>query len=441
MTFNAFFSRLLLCLFLLTSAAALHAKVQEIRIWQSPEQLRLVFDLSKPIEHRIFTLSKPHRVVIDLKNTNVNYNLNKLSTKDTLISRIRSGKRGKRDFRIVLDVTEALSPNSFDLPPNKKYPNHRLVIDLERKQAGKQQAAIIQAAQYQRAKRNIIIAIDAGHGGEDPGAAGPGRIREKDVVLSIAKRLQKLIKGAPGFSPFMVRTGDYYIGLRARTKKARKAKADFFVSIHADAFRNPKANGSSVYVLSQRGATSENARWLADRENAADLIGGVSLEDKEDHLARTLLDLSMTAKRASSIQLGKHILGKLRHVSRLHKTRVEEASFVVLKAPDMPALLVETGFISNPKEARKLRSAAHQKKLAQSIFSGIKQYFTQHPPQGTLLAWQQKQGKQRTYKVKSSDTLFTIALKYDVTVSQLKRLNRLQSNRLKVGQKLKIPSS
>ncbi len=441
MNFKQHLSQLTLCVLLLTLTPSLYAKVQEIRIWQSPEQLRLVFDLSRPIEHQIFTLSKPHRVVIDLKNTKVYYNLNKLSTKDTLISRIRSGKRGKHDFRIVLDVNEALSPNSFALPPNKKYPSHRLVIDLERKQKNKQQAAIIQATQYQRAKRNIIIAIDAGHGGEDPGAAGPGRIREKEVVLRIAKHLQKLIKQSHGFSPFMVRTGDYYIGLRARTQKARKAKADLFVSIHADAFRNPKANGSSVYVLSKRGATSENARWLADRENAADLIGGVSLEDKEDHLARTLLDLSMTAKRASSIQLGKHILGKLGHISRLHKKRVEEAAFVVLKAPDMTALLVETGFISNPKEARKLRSSSYQKKIAKAIFAGIKKYFSQHPPQGTLLAWEQKQKQLRIYKVKSNDTLFTIALKYDIAVSQLRRINRLKTDRLKVGQTLKIPNS
>lgn len=432
--------RLIALILVFGFASHAFAKVQEVRVWQSPDQLRLVFDLTKPIEHKIFTLVNPNRVVIDLKNTKLNYDLSKLVIKDTLIKKIRSGKRGKRDFRIVLDVSEKLSPNSFDLQPNKKYRNHRLVIDLDRPKVKKAAPIVVQASKY-KSKRDIIIAIDAGHGGEDPGATGPGRIQEKVVVLKIAKRLERLLKKAKGFKPFMVRTGDYYIGLRERTRKAREANADFFVSIHADAFRNPRANGSSVYVLSKRGATSENARWLADRENAADLIGGVSLEDKEDHLARTLLDLSMTAKRSSSIQLGKHILGKLGHISRLHKRRVEEAAFVVLKSPDVPALLVETGFISNPKEAKKLRSSRYQQKLAQSIFDGIKLYFTKNPPRGTLLAWQKKQGKERIYKVKSGDTLFTIALKYDVAISQLRRVNRLKSDRLKVGQSIKIPSS
>lgn len=435
------FYRLILSLILLSIAPSLLAKVQEVRIWQSPDQLRLVFDLTQPIEHKIFTLPNPNRVVIDLKNTKVNYDLAKLSTKDTLIRSIRSGQRDKNDFRIVLDVSENLSPNSFDLPPNEKYPNHRLVIDLDRQKSQTRRSVVVEAVQSTGGKRDIIIAIDAGHGGEDPGAIGPGGIREKVIVLSIAKRLEKLLKKEKGFKPFMVRTGDYYIGLRERTRKAREANADFFISIHADAFRNPRANGSSVYVLSKRGATSENARWLADRENAADLIGGVSLEDKGDHLARTLLDLSMTAKRSSSIKLGKHILGKMGHVSRLHKRRVEEAAFVVLKSPDVPALLVETGFISNPKEARKLRTSRYQQKMAQSIFSGIKQYFSKSPPRGTLLAWQKNQGKERIYKVQSGDTLFTIALKYDVAVSQLRSANGLKSDRLKVGQNIKIPSS
>lgn len=418
------------------------ADVQEVRVWQSPDKTRLVFDLSAPSEHKIFTLSNPDRVVIDLSDAKMLADLDGLDTRSTSIRKLRSGTRNRNDLRIVIDVAEPVTASSFPAAPNDVYKNHRLVVDLERLEKSRIVAPVKQADNYTDNKRNIIIAIDAGHGGEDPGAIGYGRTKEKNVVLSIAKELERLLKAESGFAPFMVRTGDYYIGLRERTSKARKANADFFVSIHADAFKYANASGSSVFVLSERGATSEAARWLADKENESDLVGGVSLEDKEDHLAMTLLDLSMTHKRNASVQLGTSILGQMGKVSRLHKNHVEEAAFVVLKAPDIPALLVETGFISNPQESRKLADRNYQKKLALAIFNGVTEYFRNHPPRGTLLAAQRDQSPlYNTYVIRSGDTLSDIAVRNGVAVNDLRRLNDLKNDQLRVGQRLKIPNS
>jgi len=342
----------------------------------------------------------------------------------------------------VIDVTEPVTASSFPLVPNNVYSNHRLVVDLERIQKARVVAPVKKADSYEDNKRDIIIAIDAGHGGEDPGAIGHGRTKEKHVVLAIARELERLLKAEPGFTPYMVRTGDYYIGLRERTSKARKANADFFVSIHADAFKYPSANGSSVFMLSDRGATSEAARWLADKENESDLIGGVSLEDKEDHLAMTLLDLSMTNKRKESMKLGNHILERVGHVSKLHKKQVEEAAFVVLKAPDIPALLVETGFISNPQEARKLADSGYQKKMARAIYSGVTEYFRDHPPHGTLLAAQKGSAPVfSTYVIRSGDTLSEIAVRNGIAIADLRAANGLKNDSLRVGQRIKIPNS
>lgn len=440
-------TRGLLLLGMLWLSTMAWADVKDVRVWQSPDSTRLVFDLTAPVEHKIFTLSNPHRVVIDLMDVKSQLDVTQVDVADTSIRAIRSGKRNKNDLRIVLDINQALKPKSFPLKPNKKYPFDRLVVDLEAQQAVTAIAAPVkQIRDSGSSQRDIIIAIDAGHGGEDPGAIGHGRIYEKRVVLSIARELEQLLKKEPGFQPFMVRTGDYYIGLRERTAKARKANADFFVSIHADAFKHPGAHGSSVFVLSERGATSEAARWLADKENESDLIGGVSLEDKEDHLAMTLLDLSMTAKRNSSVQIGSGILRHMGKVSRLHKKQVEEAAFVVLKAPDMPALLVETGFISNPGEAKKLAGKRYQQKMARAIFNGINGYFQNHPPRGTLLASRKNKPANttsgfRTYVVRSGDTLSAIALRQQVAMAEIRRLNKLKSDLVWVGQKLKIPNS
>ncbi|MEL7399467.1 MAG: N-acetylmuramoyl-L-alanine amidase [Pseudomonadota bacterium] len=438
--------RVLLATVLMCVSAFSQADIKDVRIWQSPDNTRLVFDLTEPVEHKIFTLNNPHRVVIDLLDVKSQVDVTRVDVSDTAVKAIRSGVRNKTDLRIVLDISQQLTPKSFPLKPNKKYPYDRLVVDLEAKKAVTAIVAPVkQIRESGSSKRDIIIAIDAGHGGEDPGAIGPGRIYEKRIVLAIARELERLLKKEPGFQPFMVRTGDYYIGLRERTAKARKANADFFVSIHADAFKHPSAHGSSVFVLSERGATSEAARWLADKENESDLIGGVSLEDKEDHLAMTLLDLSMTAKRNSSMQIGSSILKQMGKVSRLHKKQVEEAAFVVLKAPDMPALLVETGFISNPGEAKKLSGRSYQKKMARAIFDGVNNYFQTHPPRGTWLAatinGETSTAGPRTYVVRRGDTLSAIAVRNRVALADIRRLNQLKSDTVRVGQTLKIPNS
>ena len=435
-------SLLLLCGSALLCSLAM-ADVKDIRVWQSPDNTRLVFDLSGPHEHKIFQLSNPERVVIDLPNARLLTPAADIDVASTWVDSIRSGQRGSSDLRIVLDMKQRLTPRSFPLPPNKKYPYHRLVVDLERAKVSKAVVEPIKRSDTVSNKaRDIIVAIDAGHGGEDPGAIGPRRTYEKHVVLKIAKELEQLLKQAPGFTPFMVRTGDYYIATRERTQKARDANADFFVSIHADAFKHPSASGSSVFVLSERGATSETARWLADKENDSDLIGGVSLDGREDHLAMTLLDLSMTAQRESSVQIGSKILAHMKQISKLHKRQVEEANFLVLKAPDMPALLVETGFISNPGEEKKLNSSSYRKKMARAIFSGLKDYFQLHPPRGTTLAARQADNSiYHTYTIRRGDTLSAIALRNGVALAELRRANNLKNDQIHIGQTLKIPKS
>ena len=450
---------LFLALALMSTAA--FADVQDVRIWPAPDgNTRIVLDLTRPLEHSAFDLQSPHRVVLDLNNAGMKKNLNLVSLEGSPVRTLRSGVRDGNGLRFVIELNEAMSFRTFPLPPNEVY-GHRLVIDLSPREqravsapsvnasAGKQPitdktpAPVKQADDYKGGKRDIIIAIDAGHGGEDPGAIGPGRIMEKKVVLAIARELQALLQAEPGFSPVLIRTGDYYLGLRERTVKARKAQADFFVSIHADAFKYPSANGSSVFILSERGATSEAARWLADKENQSDLIGGIKLEDKEDHLAMTLLDLSLTNKRNESIRLGSHILEQMGTISRLHKSQVEEASFVVLKAPDMPALLVETGFISNPKEARRLADSAYQKKMALAIFNGITRYFRDNPPDGSLIASRSPATRSpfSTYVVRRGDTLLDIANREGVALQDIRRANNLKNDRLRVGQQLRIPRS
>jgi N-acetylmuramoyl-L-alanine amidase len=438
------------CLWLAFGGSVIaNADVRDIRVWQSPESTRLVFDLTEPSEHKIFPLSSPSRVVIDLTDAEMLLDTAAIDLEGTAVASIRTGHPSKKVLRIVLDLNETLNPSSFPLPPNEVYSNHRLVIDLKRPETTQSLSPVKPVKKTETPasrRRDIIIAIDAGHGGEDPGASGARRTKEKHVVLAIAKELQALLKQEAGFTPFMVRTGDYYIGLRERTEKARAANADFLVSIHADAFKQSSANGSSVYVLSDRGATSETARWLADKENDADLIGGISLEDKDDHLRMTLLDLSMTYQRNSSKRIGADILGHMDKISHLHKRQVEEAAFVVLKAPDMPALLVETGFISNPEEERKLNTRSYQQKMAAAIFSGIKEYFSDHPPSGTLLEAERRRNQDsadhwRSYVIRSGDTLSDIAVQNGVALNELRRINGLSDDQIRIGQTIKIPSS
>ncbi len=427
------------------------AEVHNVRVWIAPDHARLVFDLSAAVQHKLFTLKKPDRIVLDVADATLISDLQAVDLSGSPVSLMRSGSRnGGKDLRIVLDLKEHVKPKSFVLKPNDQYGN-RLVVDLYRDVASEEpQKTAVASANDPATLRDIVIAIDAGHGGEDPGAIGPGRVKEKTVVLRIAQELNKLLQKEPGFKPKLTRDGDYYISLRSRTERARKMNADMFVSIHADGFKDHRARGASVWVLSPRGATSEMGRWLAQKENSADLIGGVggvSLEDKDDVLAKVLLDMSMTASLSDSRDIARGIHANMSKFAKMHKPRVEQAGFVVLKSPDIPSILVETGFITNHNEAAKLKSKAYQKKMAQAIFAGIKAHFSAKPPALTWLAWQ-KEGRgavrsgPSSYKVVRGDSLSVIANRNGVSLSALRKANGLgNADNIMVGQVLKIPAS
>ena len=426
---------ILVILGLLATSSVWAVEVHDVRLWRAPDHTRIVFDLTGPSEHKLIILENPGRIVLDMENTRLKSNLDKLQLKGTPVSLIRSGVREGDDLRVVLEVSAKVDPRSFALSANQKA-GDRLVLDLYDQAVASKPS--VKKSVKQSAKRDIIIAIDAGHGGEDPGALGPRRVREKDVVLAIAKELNALLKADKGFKPTMIRSGDYYVSLKGRRDLARKREADLFVSIHADAFKRKEANGASVYALSTRGATSTAARYLAQRENAADLVGGVSLSDKDDVLAGVLADLSMTSTLDTSLKLGDKVLRRVDNVAKLHKQRVEQAGFAVLKSPDIPSILVETGFISNPSESKKLATRSYQKKMARAIHAGIREWFLTHPPSGTLIAWQKQQGGQQ-YVIARGDTLSGIAQRFNVSLSDLKSHNGISGSRIKVGQKLNIP--
>jgi len=420
---------------LLATFSAGAVEVHDVRLWRAPDHTRIVFDLTGPSEHKLIVLDNPSRIVLDMEDTRLKSNLSDLQLGNTPVKRIRSGVREGDDLRVVLEISAEVNPRSFALKANEQR-GDRLVLDLYDKVVSSK--ATVRKSVKQSAKRDIIIAIDAGHGGEDPGAIGPKRLREKDVVLAIAKELEALLQADKGFHPTLVRSGDYYVSLRGRRELARKRQADLFVSIHADAFRRKEAYGASVYALSTRGATSTAASYLAQRENAADLVGGVSLSDKDDVLAGVLADLSMTSTLDTSLKLGNKVLRKMDNVARLHKKRVEQAGFAVLKSPDIPSILVETGFISNPGESKKLATSSYRRKMARAIHAGIKDWFMDHPPSGTLIAWQkQQQGQQ--YTIARGDTLSGIAQRFNVPLSALKSHNDINGSRIMVGQKLFIP--
>lgn len=418
-------------------AAAQSADIESVRIWRSPESTRLVIDLSDTVKHQLISLENPNRLVIDIKQVRLATSFTNLDLSKTPIANIRHAQRNKTDLRIVLDLSASVSPKSFILPSNEQY-GDRLVVDLYDK---KQSTSKTVEKMIERKDRKIIIAIDAGHGGEDPGASGPNRLREKRVVLQIAKRVEALFDQSPYFEGVLVRTGDYYVGLRKRTEIARQKQADFLISIHADGFSDPRANGASVYALSTRGASSEAARYLATTENRADLIGGtsnLSLDGKDDVLASVLLDLSMNETLRSSLDAGSYVLKNMSGVARLHKKKVEQAGFIVLKSPDIPSLLIETGFISNPKEARQLSSVSYQRKMAEAVFNGLKSFYFDKPPVGTLLANRTKD-LIKIYVIGRGDTLSEIAQQHGTSVKNILRYNKLSSSSIRVGQKISIP--
>jgi N-acetylmuramoyl-L-alanine amidase len=372
-------------LLLLVTSAAQAADVGNMRTWAAPDSTRVVFDISGPVKYRLFQMPDPHRIVLDMHNTRLAKPLYPTPGQDRLVARVRAAHRGAGQLRMVFDVQDAVKIKSFLLPPNRQY-GHRLVLDFFKDEWIPPSTKLTQEQPRGASARDIVVAIDAGHGGEDSGAEGVGGTREKDVVLAIARKLATLVNEERGMRAVMIRDGDYYVGLRERMKQAREQKADLFVSIHADAFSDPRASGSSVYVLSQRGVSSEAARWLAERENAADLVGGVSLDDKDDIVKAVLLDLSQTAVINASAKIAGRVLGSLTRLGRVHQPHVQRAGFMVLKSPDVPSILVETAFITNPGEERRLTDPTHQRALAAAIMEGVRAYFRDSAPAGTLLA-------------------------------------------------------
>ncbi len=465
-------------------SSAVDNKIESVRLWHSRAKTRVVLDVSENIQHTMFSLKSPDRLVVDIENAALRTKLPSIDASNSHIVNLRSGTPRENVLRLVLELTQPMQANAFVLTPNELY-GHRLVIDLIDQKAldtpvditanmpsdpatasrPEPQSPLVDASSSQNEQTNdasqktppvdatpkqarkLTIAIDAGHGGEDPGALGHRGSREKAITLSISKHLKKILDQDPRMQAFLVREGDYYVDLSRRRTLARQRNADIFISIHADAFDKKSANGLSVFALSQRGATSAMARALAKKENAADLIGGVSLADKDQVLAQVLVDLSMTNTISESVNLGGRVLKELSKVGRLHSKRVEQAAFAVLKSPDIPSILVETGFITNLNEERRLRTSKYQKKIARAIHAALGDYFEQTPYYSQASYSSPKLGgasntkpgtSPRTHTVKRGDSLSSIALKYSMSVSELKRLNKLKSNVAVLGRKLKV---
>lgn len=446
---------------LLCAAAVGAAQVNALRVWGGPDSTRVVLDLStQPSDYKLFQLDNPARIVLDVEDSRFADRFHVPAPRGLLKS-IRSGNDGKA-ARVVLDLSAQAHPKSFLLKPAGQY-GYRLVVDLYPQHAVKQAeiARTVEDDIAQGKPRPVVIAVDAGHGGDDPGAHGPDGSLEKNVTLSVARDLAKLIDSQPGMHAVLTRDGDYFVPLKKRYEIARKNKADLFVSIHADAYTSADARGSSVWVLSKHGKVSEAARWLADSENHADLIGGVSLDDKDDTLASVLLDLSQGASIEASEAVAKRVLKALSGLGPTHRGYVERANFVVLRSPDVPSILVETAFISNPAEERKLRDPSHQKLLANAVMSGVRNYFESTPPPGTWFAAQAARrrgvrvatvdtsagsavkatgGAADTHKVARGESLSGIAQQYGISVGALKTANQIRSNIVQAGAVLTIPS-
>lgn len=481
---NPYFQIIILSLCSFFSVVA-HAanQLESVRIWAAPESTRIVFDLSGVPDYTYFSLDGPSRLVVDLKKTTAKVVLKNLENNSKLVKGVRISKSPtKGDLRLVIDLVKPLNASLFSLPVTAPYGN-RLVVDLEDKTLTTATAivsstpvkTVTQAAQ---SSRDIVIAIDAGHGGDDPGSIGPSGVYEKKVALEIARRVSSKINDTPGMRAVMIRTGDYFVNLNKRSELARNSKADLLISIHADAFTSPNPRGASVWVLSMRRANSEIGRWLEQKEKHSELLGGageiIQNTDNEQYLAMTLLDMSMNSSMAIGHSVAGDILKDLGGVTQLHKSRPESASLAVLKSPDIPSILVETGFISNPKEERLLSSSRHQESIANAIYKGVSRYYHNNPPADTLLAQRRggssssakpakttaKASAERTstertptayvgdavstkvkHKVRRGESLSAIAQRYSVPMSSIKQANGMKSDVVQLGQTLVIPQS
>lgn len=414
--------------------AAAATNVKDIRLSSHDGYLRLVFDLDKSVDHSIFTLNKPERIVLDLKNTKMVHGMVDRVGANSMIRRIRSGVQNNDDLRVVFDLQHEVKPRSFILGPSAKS-GHRLVLDLHTEKSNP--AVTKEDKPTKKQLRDVIIAIDAGHGGRDPGATGKNGTKEKTVTLQMAQRLQKKINEQKGMKAVLTRKNDRYMRLRDRIHKARDYHADMMISLHADSFPDPRARGSSIYALSVDGATSETAKLLAEKENAADMLfGDVNLAVEDEMVKEVLFDLSLTGNIQSSLDIGDEILKQIKHVNRVHKKQVQQAGFAVLKAPNIPSVLLEAAFISNPREEKNLKSSAHQKKVANAVSKGVANYFARKAPPGTWLS-----ASAAEYKVRSGDTLDSIAKKYKTSIENLRARNAMYTSNLNAGQVLKIPVS
>ncbi|WP_375055830.1 N-acetylmuramoyl-L-alanine amidase [Zobellella sp. DQSA1] len=430
--------------FMLFSVSAWANQLESIRIWPSPDNTRIVLDMGSAPNYEYFMLNDPHRLVVDLRQTQSRVNFGAITNNSELITRIRDSKPATAGgYRLVFELTSGVKPVVFPLAPAGEY-GHRLVVDLPYADSSRAPQQVVRSA-APVGQKEIVVAIDPGHGGEDPGAIGPRKNREKHITLSVSRRLAELINQEPGMRAVLTRTGDYFVNLNQRSEIARKAKADLLLSIHADSVANQGPRGASVWVLSSNRANREMASWLEKQERQSELLGGVgeviSQTDGNPYLTRTFLDLSMDRSRADSYAISEHILSAMGRVVRLHKSKPEHASLAVLKSPDIPSILIEAGFISNPQEEQLLITADHQQKIAQAVFNGVKSYYRQNPPSGTMMASQPAQGGARQHTVRSGESLSLIAQRYGISVSLLKGHNRLQSDVVRIGQVLDIPGS
>ncbi len=428
---------LLLALF----AAPAHAvkEIDSLRLHRAPDHTRVVFDLPKRVGHTLEKLSDPHRIVVDLEQARLDFDPDQLDIKDTPISRIRVGRHENQTTRVVFDLTKAVRPRTNILKPVEPH-GWRLVVDLhdEEKKTVKSMAG----AETDKGHRAMVVAIDPGHGGEDPGAIGQSGTHEKNVVLQLGQRLHKLMEDEPGIEPVLIRDGDYYVPLARRRQIAQQRhKADVFISIHADAFGNPQAHGASVFALSNSGATSARAKYLARMANESDRVAGVAQSEQNNNgLLGVIADMTMSGSKTHSIYLGKRILRQMDEITELHGDRdeVEQAGFAVLKEPSMVSVLVEAGFISNREEERKLTSANYQYRLARAIMAGTKSYFERHPKPGTLFA-ARRNNDTNQYEIQRGDTLSSIARQYSVSPRKLRAVNDIDGDVIRPGETLRIP--
>lgn len=426
---------------LLVSANAGAANtVEGVRIWPSPDNTRVVFDLSDTPDYTYFSLKNPHRLVIDLKNTDDKVDFSQVKTPKSLIKKIRQSKaKDSSSIRVVLELHEEVKPRLFKLNPSRPY-GHRLVVDLQDINFKEPVQVVKQTIQ---GDRDIVIAIDAGHGGHDPGSVGPRGTYEKHITYAISQKLATLINNEKGMKAYVTRQSDYFVKIGRRTELARREKADLLISIHADAFHTPQPRGASVWILTMTRANSEIGRWLERSERHSELLGGAAevIQDtkSEKYLAQALLDMSMDHSLASGYDLSNQVIRELKKVTKMHKKTPQMGNFGVLKSPDIPSILVETGFISNPEEERLLNIPSHQQKLADAIFNATKTFFSRQPPDGTLYA--KLRNLNREHIVQRGESLSVLAHRYKVSMQSIKDVNNLDKTTLRIGQILKIPAS